>query len=102
MCGDSTRAMFYFRVPGAGPGATGIHSQCIGFEPGGEVNLVVATQGVADSCSAEPDVPCSPPVARGAVMAVLAEPGDAHTGRFCCSMYCLTTESGAPPTVPAK
>lgn len=33
---------------------------------------------------------------------VRAEPGDAHTGRFCCSMYCLTTESGAPPTVPAK
>ncbi|WP_369265733.1 aldehyde dehydrogenase family protein [Streptomyces sp. R35] len=33
---------------------------------------------------------------------VAAEPGDAHTGRFCCSMYCLTTESGAPPTVPAK
>lgn len=31
-----------------------------------------------------------------------AEPGGAHTGRFCCSMYCRITESGAPPTVPAK
>ncbi|WP_234536462.1 hypothetical protein [Streptomyces shenzhenensis] len=33
---------------------------------------------------------------------VPAEPGGAYTGRFCCSMYCLTTLSGAPPTVPAK
>ncbi|SFF97027.1 hypothetical protein SAMN02787118_114105 [Streptomyces mirabilis] len=24
---------------------------------------------------------------------VPAEPGRAHTGRFCCSMYCLTTDT---------
>jgi hexosaminidase len=49
--------------------ATGIHSQCIGLQPGGEANLVVATRSVADSWSAEPDVACSPPVARSAAMA---------------------------------
>ncbi|KOG29183.1 hypothetical protein AQJ84_03485 [Streptomyces resistomycificus] len=26
----------------------------------------------------------------------------AHTGRFCCSTYCRTTLSGAPPAVPEK
>ncbi|MFD9515269.1 TetR-like C-terminal domain-containing protein [Streptomyces mirabilis] len=31
--------------------------------------LVVATRSVAVSCSAEPDVPCSPPVAQSAAMA---------------------------------
>ena len=59
-----------------------IHSQCIGLQPGGEANLMVATRSVADSRP--------------------AEPGSAHTGRFCASMYCLTTVRGAPPTVPAK
>ncbi|MET7391296.1 hypothetical protein ACFYPQ_42155, partial [Streptomyces sp. NPDC005522] len=29
--------------------ATGIHSQCIGLQAGGEANLMVATRSVADS-----------------------------------------------------
>ncbi|MEU9149849.1 catalase-related domain-containing protein [Streptomyces sp. NPDC048417] len=82
--------------------ATGIHSQCIGLQAGGDANLMVATRSVADSGPAEPDT-AVPRLRRGASRGLVpAEPGGAHTGRFCCSMYCLTTESGAPPTVPAK
>ncbi|MGX1372709.1 hypothetical protein RKD19_008068 [Streptomyces canus] len=35
--------------------ATGVHSQCIGLQAGGEANLLVATRRVADSGPAEPD-----------------------------------------------
>ncbi|MFE6163033.1 hypothetical protein ACFQ7F_29425 [Streptomyces sp. NPDC056486] len=35
---------------------TGIHSQCMGLQPGGEANLMLATRSVADSSPAEPDV----------------------------------------------
>ncbi|MET7391784.1 hypothetical protein AB0885_35240, partial [Streptomyces sp. NPDC005534] len=33
----------------AAAAATGIHSQCIGLQAGGEANLMVATRSVADS-----------------------------------------------------
>ncbi|KPI15172.1 hypothetical protein OK006_3045 [Actinobacteria bacterium OK006] len=82
--------------------ATGIHSQCIGLQAGGEANLMVATRSVADSGPAEPDT-AVPRLRCGASRGLVpAEHGGAHTGRFCCSMYCLSTLSGAPPTVPAK
>ncbi|WP_372505790.1 hypothetical protein [Streptomyces macrolidinus] len=40
--------------PGSQP-ATGVHSQCIGLQAGGEANLTVATWSVADSGPAVPD-----------------------------------------------
>ena len=55
---------------------------CPGVHAGEESHPSVATRSVAVSAP--------------------AEPGNAHTGRFCCSMYCLITVSGAPPAVPAK
>ena len=42
-------------VVGGPTPATGIHSQCIGLQPGSEANLRVATRSVAGSCPAEPD-----------------------------------------------
>ncbi|MET8218350.1 crosslink repair DNA glycosylase YcaQ family protein [Streptomyces hirsutus] len=41
--------------------ATGIHSQCIGLQPGGEANLRVVTRSVAASGPAGPDTACAPP-----------------------------------------
>jgi len=68
----------------------------------GEANLMVATRSVAASDPAEPETAHSSLMARSVMTGRPAGPGTAHTGRFCCSMYCLTTVSGAPPTVPAK
>ncbi|MFJ1714516.1 PDDEXK nuclease domain-containing protein [Streptomyces sp. NPDC088260] len=55
------------------------------------------------SCPAEQGGAASFRAGRGAPGDLPAVPERAgHRGPFCCSVYCLTTLRGAPPTVPAK